>query len=144
MLENAFGAEVIFLPWDRDELFGHIDCICRPVDDKTILMNDYNIYNHHLYDIIHKILDSYFDVHLMQFPRQSKEVNDMLWAYMNFLQTKNCILVPQLGYDTDVMALEQIRAHFPSYAADQIEGIHMRTVVKDGGAMNCISWNVLL
>ena len=61
------------------------------------------------------------------------------WSYINFLQVKNLILVPQLGVEDDEQALEQIRNTFPEC---DVIGVFALEAVRRGGALNCISWNI--
>ncbi len=65
----------------------------------------------------------------------------MNWAYINFLQTKDLILVPKLNIEEDVQAFEQISRHYPSYAVKgRIAQVEMTKIVKEGGALNCATW----
>ena len=63
------------------------------------------------------------------------------WAYLNFLQTKDLILLPKLNIEEDNQALEQISKYYPDYAkSKRIAQVDMTDIVKQGGALNCISW----
>ena len=61
------------------------------------------------------------------------------WAYLNFLQTKDVILLPKFEIDEDIQAYEQIEIFYPNYKG-KITQINMIDIVKFGGALNCISW----
>jgi len=39
-LEKTFGAEVIILPWDTNEIYGHTDGILRFIDPDTVLLTN--------------------------------------------------------------------------------------------------------
>jgi agmatine/peptidylarginine deiminase len=66
------------------------------------------------------------------------------WVYINYLQMKDLILVPQFGIEEDLQAFNQISQLFPEYAAkEQIETIDASVIIKYGGVLNCISWNIL-
>ena len=43
------------------------------------------------------------------------------WAYINFLQTKDLILLPKFGIDEDIQAFEQIENYFIMITK---EGLH--------------------
>ena len=61
----------------------------------------------------------------------------------NFIQTENILLVPKFGIEEDNQALEQIKSCFPEYAKkNRIVQINCSEIIKGGGALNCISWNV--
>ena len=40
-LEEAFGCEVVLIPWDRYEMFGHADGMVRAIGDEYLLLNNY-------------------------------------------------------------------------------------------------------
>ena len=64
---------------------------------------------------------------------------------MNFLQLENLILVPQFCIEEDQQAFEQIKQVFPDYAKKgQIETINCNDIIREGGVLNCISWNLAL
>ena len=41
MLENLFRCEIVFIPWDRYEKYGHADGMVRYIDDRKVLLNNY-------------------------------------------------------------------------------------------------------
>ena len=45
-----------------------------------------------------------------------KKENIRNWAYINYLQTKDLILLPKLGIAEDVQAFDQFKELFPKYA----------------------------
>lgn len=61
------------------------------------------------------------------------------WAYINYLQIGNLILVPQMGIPEDELALQQIRKALPQC---KVFGVPALEAIRKGGALNCISWNV--
>ena len=60
------------------------------------------------------------------------------WAHINYLQVGKCIFVPQLGIMTDKLAIEQISRVFPD---SKVVPVEVKGIVKNGGALNCVSWN---
>ena len=138
-LEEAFGCEVVLIPWDRYEMFGHADGMVRAIGEGYLLMNNYVDFDKELRQRILLSLRGRFIVEELHYdvPRPSH----MNWAYLNFLQVKNCIFVPGLGIKEDELALTQIRKHYPNHKVIRIPGC--QDLVKEGGALNCISWNIL-
>ena len=64
------------------------------------------------------------------------------FAYLNYLQTKDFILLPSLGIDKDDEKLEEeIKSYFPEYI-NRIRKINMNKIISKGGALNCISWTI--
>lgn len=44
-LENLFQAELILLPWDKSEIYGHADGIAREIEAGKLLLTDYDRYS---------------------------------------------------------------------------------------------------
>ena len=64
-------------------------------------------------------------------------------AYINFLQTKDIIIIPSLNRKEDKVAFKEISKHFPNYAANNcIFMADALPVWKYGGTFNCISWTI--
>lgn len=138
MLERLFEAEVIIIPWDRYEMFGHADGMVRAIGDDYLLLNHYVDFDKDLRKRILRELGPTFCVEELHYdtPHRSK----MSWAYLNFLQVKSRIFVPGLGIPEDVMALEQIQALYPRHKVMLIPDC--QELVRDGGALNCVTWNI--
>ena len=143
-LQEAFQVdEIILIPWYTKEKFGHADGMLRFVDGNTVLVDGYYRYEKSgIGEKLFRILKSH---HLEAVPLQFKVNNESRynWGYLNFLQIKDLLLVPQFGIDEDLQALDQIRKLFPEYAAKgQIDTIDARVLIKEGGVLNCASWNI--
>ncbi len=139
-LERAFDCSVHFIPWDRYEMFGHADGMVRAIGDHHVLLNNYIDFDKDLRKRLKECLMSKgFSVEELHYdmPRPSK----YSWAYLNFLQTKNCIFVPGLDLDEDGKAVEQIREYYPYHKVILVPGC--QELVRDGGALNCVTWNIL-
>ena len=138
-LEDLFEADVVFIPWDRYEMFGHADGMVRAIGYKHVLLNNYIDYDKNLrMEILERLTKEGFEVEELHYdmPRPSR----YSWAYLNFLQVRNRIFVPGLGLEEDEKALEQIKAFFPSYRVVMVPGC--LELVRDGGALNCVTWNI--
>ena len=137
MLEEAFQCDIIFLPWDKEEIFGHSDGIVHFVGNNQVLMTNY------------ADSDPYFARRFMNNLKKSVEVIPLTfnvkqkhkrsWSYINYLQVGNLVFVPQLGIPEDEQALEQIKDVLPQC---KVYGVPALEAVRKGGALNCISWNV--
>lgn len=138
-LEETFECEVCIIPWDRYEIFGHADGMVRSIGDNYVLMNNYIDLDKSLRDRLKKALEAegfYVEELHYDMPRPSKQS----WAYLNFLQVKNCIFVPGLRIHEDIMAVEQIQKYYPRHKVVLVPDC--LGLVRDGGALNCISWNI--
>ena len=136
ILKDAFQCEILFIPWDGD-MCGHSDGIIHYAGNNRILITNYKDFSRYYYYRYLKILEKKFEVIPLKY--KTKRFHARSWAYINFLQIGNIILVPQLGLEEDNQAMEQISKAFPNC---DIVCIPALEAVRRGGALNCISWNI--
>lgn len=165
-LETYFNNEIIFLPWDKAEKYGHADGIVRYIDDERVLMTNYHQYSRNLANKFMKILSQHFNVEVLDYNVEKSCKHN--WCYINFLRVSNKIVIPQLTWEDysdpqsaaplpeggraknspkwyhshikeDEQALEQFQRIFPKC---EIIPVSCPQIVEQGGALNCISWNV--
>ena len=137
LLEETFECDIIFIPWDRKEIFGHSDGIVHYVGDNRVLMTNYADFDAAKANLFIKRLEKYVEVIPLMYNVRRK--HERSWAYINFLQIGNLVLVPQLGIPEDEQALQQIMDAMPRC---KVIGVPALEAVRKGGALNCISWNV--
>lgn len=137
-LEDLMQAQIILIPWDRHEIFGHADGMVRYISESRVLLNNYADYDPSLRRRLVGALSPHFIVEELEYC--SPRYNKLSWAYLNFLQTNNCIFIPGLHAKEDLLAAEQIRQYYPNYKVIQIQGCQQ--LAQEGGALNCISWNI--
>jgi len=144
-LKQIFEVDkVILIPWDSKEEFGHADGMIRFISDKEVILHKYFDYyptkfKEKLFGALEKngieLVKLEFDV-----PKEAENKN---WAYINFLQTKDLILLPMLHIDEDEQAFEKFKTIFTDYAdKDRIIQVGVSELVEEGGALNCISWTI--
>lgn len=137
ILKDAFLCDVLFLPWDHKETFGHSDGVVHYANKNKILLTNYDDISPYYYSRFRKALEKHFEVIPLKY--KSKRRHARSWAYINFLHIGKLVLVPQLGLEEDGQALEQISKALPD---SKVEGIPALEAVRKGGALNCISWNI--
>lgn len=143
ILEAKLKAKIILLPWagSYEDKCGHTDGIVNFIDgksDKPSVMAYYPLYRKEIANKMRKRLDAVFDVHELSFTKD--EENN--WAYVNLLRTKDFIIVPGLGTNSDHEAMEQIALLYPDYR-EHIHQVNIAPIVEEyGGAFNCLSWAV--
>ena len=137
-LEELFETDVVFIPWDRYEMFGHADGMVRFIDRRTVLLNNYLDFDRSLRERIIRALDGHFEVKELQYdtPRCSK----YSWAYLNFLQVAGRIFVPGLGIAEDRLVVQQIQRFYPEHKVMLVP--KCLELVRDGGALNCVTWTI--
>jgi len=135
--------EVIFVPWDEDCEFGHSDGMLRFISEDTVLISGfYETADLELKEKLLKILE--LSGIKWEWLRCSEKETEENIAYINFLQTKDLILLPKLNKrKEDNEALKVISKFYKDYAErDRIFQIDMTEIVKYSGALNCISWTI--
>lgn len=143
-LKQLFEVDkVILIPWDKGEEYGHADGMVRFISDNTVLINKY--FEYYPIDFKKKFFEALKNNNILYEKLIFKvSKNDKRhWAYLNFLQMEDIILLPKFGIDEDEQALEQFKSFFPEYALrDRIIQVFANPLVKEGGAFNCITWNI--
>jgi len=134
--------KIAFIPWDKEnDEYGHADGMVRFTDDKSVIIQSYfesyeAKYKDQLYNALDKIGLTW---EKLEFEVEIEDERN--WAYMNFLQTKDLILLPKLGIAEDEQAFNQIENFYPAYKG-LIAQVEMNEIVNFGGALNCISWTI--
>ena len=145
LLDSELGHPVIIIPWTshEDDVYGHSDGFIKWCGDNRILMGNHGDCYPDEAASIRRILESYgFEVTEMRFKdKVDTPCCDLNWAYINFLQVGKNIIMPKFDIAEDIIAQQYIHEAFPDCTINQIE---MAEIVKEGGALHCISWNVYL
>ena len=140
-LTCAFGADIFFLPWDTNEIYGHTDGIVRFIDDDSVLMTNYAQFDPAMASRFRRILRAHFtNVHELSF-RASKP-HKYSWAYINWLQTEKVLILPKFNIPEDQEAYEQIARLMPNYK-DRIEMVDATDLIRYEGCLNCASWTFI-
>lgn len=138
MLTAIFGQKVIIVPWKKHEgdEYGHADGFIKYAGDNNILMSNIkDDYPEEGKEIERILTDNGFNVISLHF--EKNRTNN--WAYINFLQVGNKIIMPAFGLKEDEQAMEQIQEMFPYCSIHPIE---MKEVAEQGGALHCVTWNI--
>ena len=136
-LSALLEAEIILIPWDRYEEYGHADGMVRYLGGNRILLNNYCNFDKCLRNRLLKTLSVHFDIEELNYGAYTKNS----WAYINFLHVGKDIFVPMLNEALDSKAFKQIEAAYPMCKCHPIN--NSMSLVKDGGALNCSTWNIL-
>ncbi len=134
-LHTTFQVEkIVIIPQDKYDEYGHADGMLRFINDDTVLIN------HNFKDdsvLANRLKSAGLKTEFIEYNVKTKD--KLNWAYLNFLQTKDLILLPKFGIDEDEHAIEQISIFYPDYK-EKIAQVELSEVVKLGGALNCITW----
>ena len=138
-LEKLLDAQIVLIPWDRYEMFGHADGMVSSISEDYVLLNNYADWDPNFRSRLLQALEPYFYVEELHYdtPRCSR----LSWAYLNFFRVKNCIFVPGLHTKEDPLALQHLRQFYTDCKVIQVQGCE--GLARDGGALHCVTWNVL-
>ena len=134
---------IVWLPWDRKDMFGHTDGIVRYVGvtqtGKPRVLVNLEPYDDDIANQMYDALIQHFEVIELQL----STYDELSWAYINSLQTQHFTIIPGIGNTvTDAEALEQYRHLFPQHSGN-IYQIQMRDFIAQyGGALNCLTWTL--
>ena len=141
-LHLSLAADIVLLPWDMDEPYGHADGMVAPLPDGRLLLNNYcqtakgkkkDYYNRLL-----KMLDGHFPFVELSYDCKLEEDS---WCYLNFLKVPGAVLLPCLSRgakcDNDQAAIEKFQELFPD---DEIIPIYAKSLINRGGGLHCVTW----
>lgn len=146
-LEKLFETDrIIIIPQDPGDIYGHTDGTVRFIDNDTVLLNWYYRTSEEYFR--KSLLDPFTEKGLryewLDLGLDNDKIDAYNWAYINFLQTEDLILVPKLGNKEDDIAFSQICNFYKSYAdRGRVFQVDSRQVVEKEGALNCISWTIM-
>lgn len=140
LLRTRLDAEIIFLPWDTEEIFGHTDGLVRFIDEDTVLMTNYGQIDKRMAERFRRILKARFK-NVAELHYKGRHSSEHSWAYINWLQTDRVLIIPKFGIPEDKQALEQISALMPDYKG-RIEMVDATDLICYEGCLNCASWTV--
>lgn len=136
-LSHLFEAEIVLIPWDRYEEYGHADGMVRYMGEGNVLINNYYDFDKSLQKKLTSILGRHFcvnELHYGTFTVRS-------WAYLNFLHVGRHLFIPMLGEKIDGIAYRQIAESFSKCKCHPV--INCKSLVNEGGALNCCTWNMM-
>jgi len=148
-LSNELESEVIVIPKQPYDFTGHVDGMLRFVDENTVIVNDYTGESDTFQNKINRSLDKIglntivmpYDVYDNKQPNGKSDSKSAVGCYVNYLQIGDKIFFPIYNRREDEKALKVIYDTFPQY---KIEPVECSELAKEGGVLNCISWNVLV
>lgn len=136
-IEKTFKRELVIIPWDRAEKYGHADGMVRFVEPGHVVINNYADFDKSLRkEIIAALAPHFPKISELQYGKNNRSKS---WAHINFLHIGNSIFVPQIGIPSDLMAIEQLEE---IYTGCTIVPVEANGIVNKGGALNCVSWNI--
>ena len=141
-LHLSLAADIVLLPWDMDEPYGHADGMVASLPDGRLLLNNYcqtakgNKIDY--YKRLLKMIDGHFPFVELSYDCKLEEDS---WCYLNFLKVPGAVLLPCLSKgarcDNDQAAIEKFQELFPD---DEIIPIYAKSLINRGGGLHCVTW----
>jgi agmatine deiminase len=132
----------LLIPSQPDDHTGHSDGMVRFLDENTILLNDYSKEpNREFVRSLHAALNN-TGLDIIEIPTtifDNKLTNDATGDYINYLQMNGFIFLPIFNRKEDDQAVKLFETLF---SGSTVIPVGSNKLSKDGGILNCISWNI--
>jgi len=140
-IESLLELEVVTIPYFRSDFIGHADGYVRFYDENTVLISDMSGEDTDYVACLKKSLkEANLDIVEIPYnPYGNKTILDATGLYINYLQMKDVIFLPVFGLKEEDSCLKLFEQLFPE---SQIVPVQSKQIAKQGGVLNCISWNV--
>lgn len=136
-LSQLLEAEIVFIPEDYYDEYGHADGMVRYMGEGRVLLNNYYDFDKALRKRLLTALSPHFDITELHYGSHT----DKSWAYINFLHVGLHIFIPMMKDKLGETAFRQIADALPQCKCYPVH--RCETIVRDGGALNCSTWNIL-
>ena len=148
VLEEALQVDkIIFIPTDPYDKYGHADGVVRHYKNNTVLINSYTANMLDTNDIEYQnMLRKALSVTGLDYieipynPYNNKSDDQANGIYINYMQMENLIIIPAFNKKEDEQTFKLFEELFKS---DKIASINSYDIAKDGGILNCITWNIV-
>ena len=137
-LSKLLETEIVLIPADSYDEYGHADGMVRYLGEGRVLLNNYCDFDKALGKKLWNALSPHFDISELHYGSYAVRS----WAYNNFLQVGQHIFIPMMEDKLASKAFKQIAEMFPKCECHPIWGCE--SIVNEGGALNCSTWNVLI
>ena len=135
-LERILVAKVIIIPALKSDMTGHADGMVRFVDETTVIGNRTTYKNGHEQKI-KKLLKRY-GINVIDFTYFDSKGISAVGTYLNYLETDDTIFLPVFDHEMDDEAIAAAKSIFTK----EIVPVRCEDIAKDGGCLNCISWEM--
>lgn len=143
-IETLLESEVIIIPQIKSDFTGHADGLVKLIDSNTILGNDldfeYKYWSKAMRNLIAGKNFKYINMPIFEY-KEKEFPYSAIGCYMNYLEIGNLIVFPifEVSGNKDKKAIALMTELYPNKT---IEPININPVAREGGLMNCITWNI--
>jgi hypothetical protein len=137
-LSQLLEAEIVLIPEDYYDEYGHADGMVRYMGEGRVLLNNYCDFDKALRKRLLAALSPHFDITELHYGTYTNKS----WAYLNFLHVGHHILIPMMEDKLGEKSFRQIADAYPQCKCHPL--YHCESIVREGGALNCSTWNMLV
>jgi agmatine deiminase len=139
-LSEALRAELLIIPADSHDFTGHADGMVYALDERTVLINDYQGKEAALGQQLADVLSN-AGLTCIPFPYfpQAGSYSSAEGAYINFVQAGPLVLLPVFDLPSDEAAIYQTELLFPGC---KVIPLNVTELAPLGGLLHCITWGV--
>ena len=127
-------AEIMIIPSLKSDMTGHADGVVRFVNENTVIGNASPYKNGYEQKV--KMSLKKHGISCLDFPYFDSTGISAVGSYLNFLETDKHIFLPIFGSVQDETAVKREKEIFEK----KIVAVNINGIAKDGGVLNCISW----
>jgi len=141
-LKELFQVDKLyFVPWDINDFTGHADGMVRFIDNNTVLINDYSKEDAEFQRCFRMSLhNAGLDwIELPYNPPNDPTLISAKGLYLNYLQMKQAVIMPTFKNKIDEQAMKVLEKVFKGQT---IVSVDSNELAKEGGILNCITWNI--
>lgn len=141
-LQTIFNFDkIIFIPWDKNDFTGHADGMVRFLDNDTVLINQSTGENPNCEKELRAILkkEGLKYIELPYLPPPDPTFMSAKGLYLNYHQMSQVVIVPVFKTEHDDKAVQLFEKLFKGQTVLTID---CNDIAKEGGVLNCISWNI--
>ncbi len=136
--------DIVIIPHQPNDMFGHADGMVRFLDEDTVLLNDFSSEKKYFRDSLLRTLKKHqiAPIPFTYTPSSEKNEDNVPSAkgtYINYLHVGDFILMPTFYISSDDSALKQLSSILPN---KKIETLDCVNIAAEGGVLNCITWNI--
>lgn len=133
--------KITVIPQHPKDFTGHVDGLVRFVDSDTVLIND--LANEEpeewVFGFKMALYNAGYNIEELPYRAYKNKGDDARGIYMNFLKLNDLIIMPTFTFDEeDNEAKKKLEHLFPG---KKIETIYASDLAKEGGIVNCVTWN---
>jgi len=131
--------KLFFVPEQPHDYTGHADGMVRFLNNQTVLINEYKDEKKE-FKRAFEIAIHNTGLEYIKIPHKPSGKDDAIGFYINYLQMENTVIIPTFGIKEDDEVVKRFEHLFKGQTIATVDG---NEIAKEGGILNCITWNLL-